>query len=152
MAPYRPLTTSPASRRTVPEVVQAPAKLTRSLRVTGVRADGYHLIDAEMVSLDLADTLTFGDGDGLVVRGLGAEVPTGETTWSCERWMPSGAPRTSRSTSASRPERASAGVQPTRPRCCGGLASTTSSWPCASAPTCRSAWSGAAPASPGSAR
>ncbi|MET0904057.1 MAG: 4-(cytidine 5'-diphospho)-2-C-methyl-D-erythritol kinase [Acidimicrobiales bacterium] len=56
--------------------MQARAKLTRSLRVTGVRADGYHLIDAEMVSLDLADTLTFGDGDGLVVRGIGAHVPT----------------------------------------------------------------------------
>ena len=56
------------------DVVVAPAKLTRSLRVTGVRADGYHLIDAEMVSLDLADTLTIADGDGLVVRGLGADV------------------------------------------------------------------------------
>ncbi len=38
-------------------VLRAPAKLTVSLRITGVRADGYHLIDAEMVSLDLADTL-----------------------------------------------------------------------------------------------
>ncbi|MEA3184977.1 MAG: hypothetical protein QOJ74_1454, partial [Ilumatobacteraceae bacterium] len=32
-------------------VVSAPAKLTLSLRVMGVRSDGYHLIDAEMVSL-----------------------------------------------------------------------------------------------------
>jgi 4-diphosphocytidyl-2-C-methyl-D-erythritol kinase len=39
------------------DVVIAPAKLTLSLRVTGVRADGYHLIDAEMVTLDLADEL-----------------------------------------------------------------------------------------------
>ncbi|MDQ1424937.1 MAG: hypothetical protein QOD72_2435, partial [Acidimicrobiaceae bacterium] len=31
-------------------VVTAPAKLTVSLRVTGVRADGYHLLDAEMVT------------------------------------------------------------------------------------------------------
>jgi 4-diphosphocytidyl-2-C-methyl-D-erythritol kinase len=45
--------------------VVAPAKLTVSLRMTGVRDDGYHLIDAEMVSLDLADELTFGEGDGL---------------------------------------------------------------------------------------
>ena len=30
---------------------RAPAKLTLSLRVTGVRADGYHLLDAEMVTL-----------------------------------------------------------------------------------------------------
>jgi 4-diphosphocytidyl-2-C-methyl-D-erythritol kinase len=34
---------------------EAPAKLTLSLRVTGVREDGYHLIDAEMVALALAD-------------------------------------------------------------------------------------------------
>ena len=55
--------------------VVAPAKLTVSLRITGVRDDGYHLIDAEMVSLDLADTLTFAEGDGLDV--VGADVPTG---------------------------------------------------------------------------
>ena len=35
----------------------APAKLTFSLRVTDVRADGFHLIDAEMVTLDFADEL-----------------------------------------------------------------------------------------------
>ncbi|MBU3700467.1 MAG: 4-(cytidine 5'-diphospho)-2-C-methyl-D-erythritol kinase [Acidimicrobiia bacterium] len=35
----------------------APAKLTTSLRIVGVRADGLHLIEAEMVSLDLADEL-----------------------------------------------------------------------------------------------
>jgi 4-diphosphocytidyl-2-C-methyl-D-erythritol kinase len=45
----------------------APAKLTVSLRVTGIRHDGYHLIDAEMVSLDLADELTFTDGWGVEV-------------------------------------------------------------------------------------
>ena len=44
---------------TEPVTVVAPAKLTLTLRVTGVRADGYHLIDAEMVSLDIADELTF---------------------------------------------------------------------------------------------
>ncbi|MCU1373295.1 MAG: ispE, partial [Actinomycetia bacterium] len=54
----------------------APAKLTLSLRVTGTRADGYHLIDAEMVSLDLADELTFAEGDGLeVVGATGLAVP-----------------------------------------------------------------------------
>ena len=31
--------------------VRAPAKLTLSLRVVGVRDDGYHLIEAEMVTL-----------------------------------------------------------------------------------------------------
>ena len=48
----------------------APAKLTVSLRVTGVRDDGYHLIDAEMVSLDLADELIVTEGEGFeVVEG-----------------------------------------------------------------------------------
>ena len=40
------------------------------MRITGVRDDGYHLIDAEMVSLDLADELAFTEGSGLeVVEG-----------------------------------------------------------------------------------
>ena len=62
------------------ELVVAPAKLTVSLRVTGVRADGFHLIDAEMVSLDLADELAIDpDGRGLDVVGAeGSAVPTGE--------------------------------------------------------------------------
>jgi 4-diphosphocytidyl-2-C-methyl-D-erythritol kinase len=61
----------------------APAKLTVSLRVTGRRDDGLHLLDAEMVSIDLADTLTFEDGEGITVvdevaspRGV-AGVPAG---------------------------------------------------------------------------
>ena len=63
-----------------PEVVLAPAKLTVSLRVTGVRADGLHLIDAEMVSIDLCDEMRIGPGDGLeVVGATGLAVPaTGE--------------------------------------------------------------------------
>ncbi|MDP9070196.1 MAG: 4-(cytidine 5'-diphospho)-2-C-methyl-D-erythritol kinase [Actinomycetota bacterium] len=48
---------------------RALAKLTTSLRVRGVREDGLHLIHAEMVTLDLADVLTFSDGDGLEVVG-----------------------------------------------------------------------------------
>ncbi len=35
----------------------APAKITLSLRITGVRSDGYHLIDAEMASISLSDTV-----------------------------------------------------------------------------------------------
>lgn len=51
-------------------LIDAPAKLTLSLRVTGVREDGFHLIDAEMVTLDLADTLTITPGgDGISVDG-----------------------------------------------------------------------------------
>jgi len=58
-------------------VLTANAKLTVSLRVTGVRDDGYHLLDAEMVSLDLADVLTVSAGDGLEVvpAGGGSAVP-----------------------------------------------------------------------------
>ena len=36
-------------------IIEAPAKLTLSLRVTGVREDGFHLIDAEMATLNLVD-------------------------------------------------------------------------------------------------
>lgn len=56
--------------------LSAPAKLTLSLRVTGVRPDGYHLISSEMVSLDLADTLVVEPGEGLVISA-GAEGATG---------------------------------------------------------------------------
>ena len=53
--------------------MEAPAKLTTGLRVTGVRDDGYHLIDAEMVSLSLADTLEIDpDGDGLTLESAGS--------------------------------------------------------------------------------
>ena len=48
----------------VPEAIInlfAPAKLTTSLRVVGVRDDGYHLIEAEMVTLDVGDRLVVDD-------------------------------------------------------------------------------------------
>lgn len=51
--------------------VLAPAKLTLELRITGVRSDGLHLIDAEMVSLEWSDTLTITEG----TRGLTADGP-----------------------------------------------------------------------------
>jgi 4-diphosphocytidyl-2-C-methyl-D-erythritol kinase len=51
----------------LPVTLTAPAKLTLSLRLTGRRDDGFHLIDAEMVTLDLADTLELAEGDGLEV-------------------------------------------------------------------------------------
>ena len=53
-----------------PVTIRAHAKLTRSLRITGTRADGYHLIDAEMVSLGLQDILTIEPGrSGLAATG-----------------------------------------------------------------------------------
>jgi 4-diphosphocytidyl-2-C-methyl-D-erythritol kinase len=57
-------------------VVHAPAKLTLSLRITGVRDDGYHLIDAEMVSLEWHDTLAIDPSstgltaDGQFAKGM----------------------------------------------------------------------------------
>ncbi|HEX6395186.1 MAG TPA: 4-(cytidine 5'-diphospho)-2-C-methyl-D-erythritol kinase [Acidimicrobiales bacterium] len=51
----------------LPAVLEAKAKLTLSLRITGRRDDGYHLIDAEMVTLDLADKLELSEGDGLEI-------------------------------------------------------------------------------------
>jgi 4-diphosphocytidyl-2-C-methyl-D-erythritol kinase len=50
-----------------PTPVRAPAKLTRTLRITGVRPDGFHVLDAEMVTLALADELEIGPGEGLDV-------------------------------------------------------------------------------------
>ena len=62
-------------------VIEAPAKLTLSLRITGVRADGYHLIDAEMVTLDWHDTLTIDPAsNGLTADGPHATgMPLDET-------------------------------------------------------------------------
>lgn len=56
----------------------APAKLTLELRITGVRSDGMHLIDAEMVTVDLHDILDVTPGEhGLTVVGGGDDIPTG---------------------------------------------------------------------------
>jgi 4-diphosphocytidyl-2-C-methyl-D-erythritol kinase len=61
-------------------VLRAPAKLTTELRITGVRSDGYHLLDAEMVELELADLVTVtAGGSGLTVTGpYAAGVPDGD--------------------------------------------------------------------------
>ena len=61
-------------------VLSAPAKLTLSLRLVGRRDDGLHLVDAEMVAIDLADRLHVSDGDGLQVVPVagGLEVVGGD--------------------------------------------------------------------------
>jgi len=62
------------------DLVEAQAKLTISLRITGRRRDGYHFLDAEMVSLDLHDRLEISDGDGLEIVGPAADgVPADDT-------------------------------------------------------------------------
>lgn len=66
----------------LPARLVAPAKLTLSLAMTGLRDDGYHLIDAEMVTLDLCDELILTEGDGLEVldpaTGPGLAVAAGD--------------------------------------------------------------------------
>ena len=58
-------------------LVRAPAKLTLTLRIVGVEPEGYHLLESEMVTVDLADELTFDEGDGLMVVGPAARgVPS----------------------------------------------------------------------------
>ncbi|HEY5271829.1 MAG TPA: 4-(cytidine 5'-diphospho)-2-C-methyl-D-erythritol kinase [Acidimicrobiales bacterium] len=52
----------------------AHAKLTRTLRVTGQRSDGYHLLASEMVAVDLSDELFINEG------GVGLEV-VDEIAW-----------------------------------------------------------------------
>ena len=60
--------------------VNAQAKLTVRLHVTGVRDDGFHEIDAEMVSLELADTISIDPhGSGLAFDGpFSAGIPTSD--------------------------------------------------------------------------
>jgi 4-diphosphocytidyl-2-C-methyl-D-erythritol kinase len=55
-------------------IVRAHAKLTWTLRVTGVRDDGYHLLDSEMASLDLHDVLSIDPRS----KGLAAIGPFGD--------------------------------------------------------------------------
>ena len=94
------------------EALVAPAKLTLSLRVVGIRDDGYHLVDAEMVTLDLADELEVSPPAGAEGQ-LTIEDRTGGL---------------------------SVVVQPMQRQCCGGQGSLTW-WPLReSALTCRSAW------------
>ncbi len=60
-------------------VLPAWAKVTLSLRVTGVRPDGYHLLASEMVTVDLADRLEITDGDGLTIASGAGQRSDGAT-------------------------------------------------------------------------
>jgi 4-diphosphocytidyl-2-C-methyl-D-erythritol kinase len=59
--------------------LDAPAKLNLTLRVVGRREDGFHLLDSELVLLELADRLLLLPGcSGLRVEGVGAaDLPLG---------------------------------------------------------------------------
>lgn len=54
--------------------LEAPAKLNLALRVVGQRSDGYHLLESEMVLLELADRLLLLPG----ATGLRVEAPPDE--------------------------------------------------------------------------
>lgn len=56
-----------AGPKTDPVRLFAPAKLTLTLSVTGVREDGLHLIDAEMICLDFGDDLVVTPGSGITL-------------------------------------------------------------------------------------
>jgi 4-diphosphocytidyl-2-C-methyl-D-erythritol kinase len=59
--------------------LDAPGKLNLSLRVVGRRNDGLHLLESEMVLLDLADRLLLMPGcSGLRVEGAADGVPPGQ--------------------------------------------------------------------------
>jgi 4-diphosphocytidyl-2-C-methyl-D-erythritol kinase len=62
-------------------VIDAPAKLTLSLRITGVRDDGYHFIDAEMATVDWHDVVSIDPTSrGITVDGpYAAGVPLDES-------------------------------------------------------------------------
>ncbi len=62
--------------------VVAPAKVNLFLRVTGKRADGYHLLDSLMVPVSLSDELDIevrSSGSGIVVVCDDPTVPGGKT-------------------------------------------------------------------------
>jgi 4-diphosphocytidyl-2-C-methyl-D-erythritol kinase len=64
-----------------PLSLEAPAKLNLSLRVVGQRPDGFHLLETEMVLLELADRLLLMPGaPGLRVEAApGDEIPLDRT-------------------------------------------------------------------------
>jgi 4-diphosphocytidyl-2C-methyl-D-erythritol kinase len=108
----------------------APAKLTLSLEVTGVRADGYHELRSEMVSLTLADELVFTEGGtGLTLvadPGTRAEdMPGAEENLIARALVAVGR---------------QAAAPATPPRCCAGPVAATSTWHWHSDPTSPSAW------------
>jgi 4-diphosphocytidyl-2-C-methyl-D-erythritol kinase len=60
--------------------LHAPAKLTLSLQIKGIREDGYHLLEAEMVSLNLMDELEIsraGRGGGIEISNEYLNQPWG---------------------------------------------------------------------------
>jgi len=58
--------------------VQAPAKVNLTLRVLGVRPDGYHTLESVVAGVDLCDTLTVEPAEVLSLTCDGRAVPEGD--------------------------------------------------------------------------
>ncbi len=58
--------------------VEAPAKVNLTLRVFGVRDDGYHDLESVVAAVALFDTLVFEPADGIHLVCGGIDVPGGE--------------------------------------------------------------------------
>ena len=48
-------------------VARAHAKINWALNITGLRSDGYHLLDMLMQSIELGDDMAFEDADALTL-------------------------------------------------------------------------------------
>ena len=142
-----------AERAAAPDAL-GPAKLTLSLSVTGVREDGFHLLDAEMVSIDLADTLSFEPGTGItVVDEVVGDVGAGRPRHRAREPRRAQALDLAVGRTCRRPRRqahpgrvpVSEAVRPTPAPCCAGPAALTPCSPLSSVPTCRSVSAGDGP-------
>ena len=67
---------------TPPITILAPAKINLNLRITGRRADGYHLIDSLVIFANLTDrlTLTPASQDSIIISGSMAQDLSQKTT------------------------------------------------------------------------
>jgi len=59
-------------------MVEAPAKVNLTLRVLGVRDDGYHDLESVVAAVALFDTLVFEPAEGVHLACQGIDVPAGE--------------------------------------------------------------------------
>ena len=139
--PARPNSVAPM------DVVDAPAKLTISLRVTGRRSDGSTCWTPRWSRSTSSDTLTFDDGDGLEVDRACRRRRAGRRHQPRAPGARAGRPARAGANRQAHPGRRGPRrrLEPTPPRSSGGPASTTSRSPFSSAPTSRSAFVAAGP-------
>ena len=100
VGPHRPGTRAVTASVPGPANLSAPAKLTSvASDHRSARGDGYHLLESEMVTVDLVDTLQVEEGDGSDHLDRAGRRPAGPrrrsrwdpTTWWRGPWPPSDA-------------------------------------------------------------